>query len=60
MDYLRPKGGVTNQPGSTEPDFWWRKPNTHIRMHIKLNQQKRLFLVTLNKQNPNQIQNHEL
>ena len=42
-DYLRPKGGAANQRSSSsaEPDFWWRKPNTHIRMHIKLNQQKK-------------------
>ena len=46
MDHLRPKGGATNQRSSAEPDFWWRKPNRHMRMHIKLNQQKRLFLVT--------------
>ena len=41
-NYSRTKGGATNR-GSTKPDFWWRKPNIHIQMHIKLNQPKMLF-----------------
>ena len=41
-NYFRTKGGAMNQ-GSAKPDFWWRKPNMHIHMHIKLNQQKILF-----------------